>query len=427
MSAGWLLPKTLQHVAGILVTVFILTLSGMARGEEYPVVRDIVFEGNSITQPQTMLREMVIRVGDPADPNVIQLSRQGILDLGLFRDVQVRQEAMDDGVRLVFKVHEKWYVLPYPRLSVNSDGQYGYGAELRWANLWGLNHRLRVLGSYNNDQKEEHGLATQLIASYDAPFLFDGPYSWNFSASHVSTPITMPASYEESITTAQVLATRPLFQRGPASQGWSAGGGLLWQKQLTSGMDAPAAYGSATALVGLVSYRDQHFKVYSEEGTRFDARYEFADRHALSDYSYAKATANYLYQLPIGERMHQGLEFGVEMGTSNNGPDDKPVFSLGGAQGLHAYPRDFAQGDFYYLLSAKYLRPIIWDGVRLALSIEAGNSYNEFDSINDSFYASLGVGVRLRFPQLVNFEVELGYALPLTGSVGGRFYGDRNH
>lgn len=403
-----------------------LLLVPAAHAQELPAIREIRFEGNTITQEKTMLREMIVRVGDPADPNAIAVSRQGILDLGLFRDVQVRTEPLDDGVRLVVSVHEKWYILPYPRLSANTDGQYGYGAELRWSNLWGLNHRLRVLGSYNNDRKADHGLSSNLFASYDAPFLFDGPYSWNFTLGHGSTPITMPVSYTEDITTAQVLATRPLFRSGPASQGWSAGGGVLWQRESTSGTDAPAPYGSATALVGVASYRDQHFKVYSEEGTRFDARYEFADRHALSDYSYAKATFNFLYQMPIGERAHQGLEFGAELGTSNNGPDAKPVFGLGGAQGLHAYPRDFVQGDFYYLFSAKYLRPVIWDGVRLVLTLEAGNAYNEFDSINDSFYASAGAGVRLRVPQLVNFELEFGFAVPLAGKGGGRFYGDRN-
>ena len=44
-----------------------------------------------------MLREMPIRVGDPADPQVLEASRQGLLDLGLFKRVELRQEPVPGG------------------------------------------------------------------------------------------------------------------------------------------------------------------------------------------------------------------------------------------------------------------------------------------------------------------------------------------
>jgi outer membrane protein assembly factor BamA len=111
-----------------------------------PPVVEIRFEGNRHTRPVTMQRELLLREGDPADQGLIERSRQAIQDLGLFRSVEVLQESVPEGVRLVFTVVEKWYVLVYPRLTANSDGQNSYGAELRWNNLWGLNHSLRVLG-----------------------------------------------------------------------------------------------------------------------------------------------------------------------------------------------------------------------------------------------------------------------------------------
>lgn len=410
-------------------TALLLTLLACtARAENFPVIKEITFEGNDITKPVTMLRETVIGVGDAADPDALEESRQGIMDLGLFREVKVRQEPVTGGVRVVFSVHEKWYILPYPRLSMNSDGQYGYGAELRWSNLFGLNHQLRLLGSVNNDKKEGHGDSLRALASYDAPFLFDENWGWHAALSHSSTPITPPfggEAWDEGITSAELTASRSLSEFGPASQGWSVGGGVLWQNETTSGVNAPDPYGMATAAVAMAGYNNQHLKNYSEEGSRFGLRYEFADRHFASDYSYSNLTANYLYQMPVGSHAHETLEFGAEVGSRNNGPNDERQFSLGGSKGLHGYSRDFVQGDFYYLMSAEYLRPIFWDGLRLAVTLEAGNAYDEFDHIDGNFYSSLGLGVRVRFPQLVNFEFEFGYAIPLTGGGGGRMYGDR--
>ncbi len=49
-----------------------------------PPIRDIRFEGNRVTSDRVMLREMVVAVGDPADPARIERSRQAIQDLTLF-------------------------------------------------------------------------------------------------------------------------------------------------------------------------------------------------------------------------------------------------------------------------------------------------------------------------------------------------------
>ena len=69
-----------------------------------PVIREIEFRGNETTRPVTMLREMSLHVGDPADAREIERSRQGVQDLGLFRSVDADLEPGEGGVRLVVKV-----------------------------------------------------------------------------------------------------------------------------------------------------------------------------------------------------------------------------------------------------------------------------------------------------------------------------------
>jgi membrane-associated PAP2 superfamily phosphatase len=417
--------------AALSLMAVVLTPSS-ARAAAEPPISDIAFRGNDKTEPQVMLREIGIAIGDPANEAAIERSRQAIQDLGLFRSVKVEQETDATGVRVTFVVREKWYLLPYPRLSANSDGQNALGAELRWNNVWGLNHSLRAVVSSADRQDEGRGRQLTYRAGYYAPFLFDSPYAVSFSVAHSVTPVDevrhgQPWLYDESVDETEVLLSRKFGERGAASQGWSAGGGLLWRHQDTAGEQAPLPYGDAYAWVTRLDFRDVRDRIYSDIGSNFSTRFEIADRNLGSDYSYSRLTAQYRHSLPLGDTPHQTLEFLAETGSANNGPsgDDHYNFSLGGTAGLRGYRRNHFQGDFYYLASATYLRPIGWDWLRLVVGIEAGNVFEEADNLSSDIRWSLDLGLRIRATRLVNFEFELGVALPLDNQ-GTRFYGSRN-
>ncbi len=410
-----------------LVMLTVPTPSAWADEPPDPVIRAIEFRGNDTTKPEVMQREIVMAIGDTAHPALLEHSRQAIQDLGLFRKVRVVQEPVEGGVRVVFVVEEKWYVLPYPRLTANSDGQNSIGAELRWNNIGGLNHSLRTVVSSADRQEEGRGREFSVQASYKAPFVFDSPYTLNLSGTHATTPIEESGFvYDETLDEFQVLGSRKISFGGAASQGWSAGAGGLWRRQQVAGENAPAPNGSAIAGVMELVYRNVHDRIYSEVGSRFDSRFEFADQHALSDYSYYRLTADYRRSIPLGLTPHQTLEWGFEGGVANNGPPRREdTFSLGGTNGLRGYARNSFQGDFYYLMSVNYLRPLIWDWMRLVVGVEGGNVYREADMINTNVRWSAHLGLRVRAPRLVNFEFELGLALPLDND-SGRIYGSRN-
>lgn len=393
--------------------------------QELPRVREIGFEGNRTTRPEVMLRELLLQDGDPADPALIDRSRQAILDLGLFRAVSVRTEPANDGVRVVFLVEEKWYLLPYPRLSANSDGQNSVGAEIRWNNIWGLNHSLRLIARSRDTQDADRGRELSYRASYQAPFFGASSYGLNLSLAHSLSPVTEPLAYEETVDEAQVLATRRLSVGGSASQGWAIGGGLLWREQQTAGTSAPAPYGTAYALVGQVGYRDVRYRIYSEEGAMFSARYENADRHYGSDYSFTHLKLDWERSIAVGDLPHQTLELGAHAGNANNGPGFRKEYALGGVSGLKGYPHKSFEGDFYYLISAQYLRPLQWDWLRLVVGVEAGNAHPAMDRIDSHPQLSLNLGLRARLTRFVNFDFEAGIAAPLNGG-SARFYGDRS-
>ena len=390
----------------------------------HPPIGEIAFEGNDTTQPKIMLREMEIEVGDPADPEAIERSRQAVLDLGLFNSVRVREEALPGGaLRLVFVVEEKWYLLPTPRLDIKSDGTNAYGAQLRWANFLGLNHSLRVYWQSSDRQRQNIGRETTWQAGYAAPFIFDSPYGFSAGAGYTTRPVLGDAGeFTEQFQNANVYLTRSLNEDGPPSQGWSVAAGLLWLDQDTRGAFAPAPYGSAIAPVMTAGYRDLHFNVYSESGVSYGARVETAQETLGSDYDYALLSLGYAGYRPVGSTPHQTVHLFAGFGTYHGGPPGTRAFGLGGASELRGYEANFIEGDLYYRVATEFARPVLWRWLRAVVILEAGNVFEDPGDFRlDEIYASLGVGLRVRLPMFVNFEVEAGYAIPLDGGAGRIF------
>ncbi len=388
-------------------------------------IAEIAFEGNKRTRPQVMLRELVVRVGEPASTDGIARSRQALLDLGLFSRVDVREEPAATGTRLVFVVEERYYLLPTPRFDAKSDGRYAYGAQLRWDNVAGLNHTLRVFAEQEDRRRQGIGKETNYAASYSAPFVFDSPYAVGVSAGYSSRPVELTeGEYTENFRSFGAGVSRT-FSEGPASQGLTVGGGLSWREQRTSGALARPAYGEALAPYVFVNHRDFHNRIYSDVGRYWTLRAEAAEDGWGSDYSYVKLDASHVVQFAVGQAEHQTMHLRAYAGGYFSGPEEIDSYALGGASFLRGYDSSFLEGNAYYYLTAEFARPIGWRWLRWVVIAEVGNVFlRPEDADFDKVYGSLGVGLRVRFPRFVNFEVELGYAIPLDGG-GGRIFASR--
>lgn len=396
-----------------------------ATGAEDLRVVQIAFEGNKTTRERILRREMVLREGDVADAARIERSRQGIQDLGLFQQVSVRQEAVEGGVRLVYTVVERFYILPLPRAAANLDGQTSVGGELIWNNVWGLGHRLRLRALQNELRQADRGKQTLYSLGYTAPFVWDSPYTISSSIGHSQSPVTSPAVYDESFNSASLIVSRTFSFGGPASQGWTFGLGPYWLDEKRSGDAAPTAYGAATALVANAYYRDMRYRIYSEDGVYYGFTVSGAHDGLASDYNYSTLTGVYQRLLRIGETPHQNLNFSISAGSYFDGPAEVKNYNLGGSAALRAYKPNFLEGNAYYLVSAEFVRPIHWPWLRGAVILENGSvSAKPQDFGGDASYTSLGFSLRARIRSFVNLELEIGYALPLDGGEA-RLFGGR--
>lgn len=413
---------------GALLAVLLLIFAaatGAQDATQYPEIVEIQFEGNKTTQPKIMRREMVLSEGDPADPALIERSRQGIQDLGLFRRVSVRATAVDSGVKLTFTVREKYYILPLPRLAADLDGRSSVGGELRWNNLFGLNHSLRLRATRSELQQQDRGKQTSYVLSYVWPFAFDSPYTLRFSGGHTVSPVIGEVSYDETFDSFALLVSRTFPGDGPASQGWTFGLGPAWQNERRGGEGVPPAYGEAAALVAQASFRDIRFRVFSEEGVAYGVTLRGAREGLAADYDYSSISGGYSRLFAVGETAHQNINLGFDFGAYFDGPDDVRGFALGGSSALRNYKANFLEGNAFYLFTAEYVRPIGWPWLRAAAILEAGNVFGRpQDFSSDRVYTSAGLALRLRLQTFVNLEIEFGYAVSLDGG-SGRVFGGR--
>lgn len=392
----------------------------------WPRIVAIQFSGNETTQEVVMLREMLVAVGDSADPKKVELSRQYVQDLGLFSKVRVSEQPGEGGVVLTFTVEERWYILPYPRFSVNVEGQSSTGLDLRWANVFGLNHNLRFNALQTDRKIQGRGKDTSYSAGYSAPYVFDSPYRVSFNAGNTTSPAEKPVPHDETFQNASLFVSRTFRDAGGArSQGHTFGMGLAWQREDREGEGVPEPYGQATALTASYSYRNLRYRTYSEEGVSWRIGGSFARNGVASDYSYQSLEAGYDRHLAVGNTKHQSFTYTLSAGFFSNAPQEINVYSYGGSSVLRGYPSNSLSGNAYYLATMEFFRPVYHPSLRIGAILEAGKV---FESTRDahlrSVDASLGLGIRFRMVSFVALEIELGYAIPLSGGpvklFGGR-------
>ena len=393
-----------------------------------PVITRITLDGNRVTRDATLLRELGLAPGDPAEPARIDAARQAVLDLGLFRHVSVDTLPDGDGVALRVQVEEKRYLLPVPRIDANSDGDYSLGGQLRWSNVGGRNQTLRLQsedGRYDDDPNRERERVTS--AAWTAPYLFNDRDGLALGLRHTRRVTPRDGErFNETFDAAEMLWIRDLRDSRPRD-GWTLGSGLYWQRQRAEGAVAPPSDGRALAWVAQAEFNDLRFNLYSTEGHRFRTRLEAAADGWGSDYGYTRLTADYLHARALGRTPHQTLRLLGSVGWLQDGPGSRNAFSLGGSRSLRGYPSDHLEGQRVWYAAAEYLRPLGRDWLRLLVVGEVGGTAGAvLDRRDGGPYASIGVGVRARLTWFVDIEVEAGVAYPLRGGDGLQVFAGSN-
>lgn len=416
-----------QAAAAPLVETVPAAIAAESRSAQTPLtLRAIRFTGNGTTRERTLLRELPFAPGDAVTSAQLEAGRQAIQNLNLFKEVKLLlQTDAQGGVEATYALREKWYLLGYPRVDANSNGEYAYGAQLDWNNVWGLNHSLRISALKKETKRIGIGKEQNLAVGYNAPQVFDSLWSVGVGGSYTERPVSDAfGNYNERLEAYQVLASRALDPLQP-NQGWSLGAGALWTRQSTS--TGVAEYGEAFGPVAVLGYRDLKFDIYSEQGLTFNGRLDSAKENLGADYDFVRVTAAAIRYWPLGTTPHQTVHVFGDTGLSWDGPNSVRNFTLGGVGGLRGYPRGFREGNAYFRVGTEVARPLFKPWLRGVVIAEAGQVYgepNEFEP--GETRACIGLGLRLRLPMFVNVQIEAGVAFPVDGGAPRFFAGQVN-
>ena len=145
------IPQTTSHhtrwiAAAALCLLFVGTNVGaQPKGDVSALmIHSIRIVGNDLTKDYIILREMSEQVGDTLDLDKIEYDKKRIYSLALFNRVDIDYSVKGNEADLIVRVHERWYLYPFPILGF----KYGdlkklyYGLGLVHTNFRGRNEKV---------------------------------------------------------------------------------------------------------------------------------------------------------------------------------------------------------------------------------------------------------------------------------------------
>jgi outer membrane protein assembly factor BamA len=163
----------LLQLALVLIVVVNASFADNADSTSKLVIRSIQIEGNNITQPRVILREMSLRVGDTLSHILLRADRDRIYSLGLFNKVTISHIDSADYVDLLISVVERWYIFPYPILSLRTTdvSTLSYGLGVTHQNFLGRDEKLSASYSTGYDRSASFTYQNPRLTDDDDIFL----------------------------------------------------------------------------------------------------------------------------------------------------------------------------------------------------------------------------------------------------------------
>lgn len=413
------------------IACLLLSLAVVAAAQDKVRIDEIRFVGNKTTKPQVMLHEMTFGVGDAADLADIEESRQAIMDLGLFKEVEAKLLPEDKRHVLQITVKEKIYLLPIPRVNRNADGDISYGGQLHWDNFLGLNQQIRVTYERIQPAQTNTSDVKNLSSTYSWPRIVGSPYSLNLNGGLRNQNVDATADgfpgqiYHQRDRSLGFSVSRLLKDGGP-SRGWSVNTGLHWSDTLyTDTGTLPADRYHSYRVIGWTAgaaFTDVRDYLYSRAGAEQGYNLEIGAPWLGSDSGY---NINSLYlrrYILITERPHVNFNVQLRMGVASG---LSQPFALGSSDTLRGYPRDSIKGNTFLLGNFEYQQPMFGDKrLRGVVFLDVGNAYPSLNETNPfKLKASFGVGLRFRIVSLVKVQLRIDYGHALTSRDGKGYAG----
>jgi outer membrane protein assembly factor BamA len=389
----------------------------LAELEGLPIEK-IRFEGNETTRDIIIREELFFQEGDFFTTEDMLRSRQSIQNLGLFKIVWARAERGENGVIVTFTVTEKWYILPIPTLSRNTDGDVSYGADVTWDNIFGLNQTAKL----EIEQEDQADGETEQRGSleYSIPKI---PGTILGLAAGIERTRTLTTSEDEFGNTLGEyydyidrfnISTSRWLKRIAPSQGWFIGFGITWSRNYQiQASGAPLLEDELRVVnfgtnLGFTAVNDHE---YYRSGQEFGGDVGFGRDALGSTEDYSNISAYWRVYQPIHVPLWSNINVQLRAGL-NHGQTD--TFELGGGSTMRGILDDNkAIGDAYALANINWLIPLPrYPAFRWNIFTDIGNAWPRDDIDLTTWKYTVGVGARWKVRALVNtsLRLDIGYS-----------------
>lgn len=406
-----------QVMATKIKKILLLVLSCYAASiDAASYIKHIRFEGNETTRESILRREIFIAEGEELDGNKILTSAQAIMDLGLFRSVDYYLEEADESsaqdknmMDVVFVVREKYYLYVIPQ-SRTENNELHLGLQLRWDNIGGMNHGLKLVAL--NRGKTSGVREKKIQIKYTDPFIFDSDYSFHIALENNNNVLEGLLTEDENIIDNSVrLSVSQYLDQSRGSSGYFLGMGLNHRSRqfegVLSGVLLDETYANSISFDW--GFEDVHDYLYNRGGREYGYTMEFSHRDLGSLSEFVIHNLYYRSYYRFDDRPDDNLNVQTLLSFATDYVLNEYAFSLGGSDDLRGYDKNRFRGNAQLLMNIEYLMPDEdHRRFRYAVFIDVGNTYETVHDIKDGrVHTALGFGIRWKIPIFVSLDLRL--------------------
>jgi outer membrane protein insertion porin family len=406
-------------------------------GQKY-FVRDVVIVGNTDTKEKVIRRELAIQPGDPVDKNRIEISRQRLLGMGYFTNVEatpVNADAADEK-DVHFRVEEKPTRYSFRIGAGASDVNSVFGmAEISTENFdianpknlfYGGGQRFRLQGIYG---VENAGFNLDFVE----PWLFDLPIRFELSG------YMNLAEYDD--WDEWHMGGRTSLQRKIFDDFTTVAVGYKFEvvrvKSIKSNLQS---YFDENNLSGtfrvsqpsvMIARDTRDSMMNPTEGYQVNLFASITPKALGSSSDYYKLEGKGSYYTSFFDKaviLMLGVKLGTVSAFNSNDVNDVPVFEryyLGGSDSLRGFEYrtvspthngEAIGGQTMLVMTAEVSHPI-WGPIRGAAFIDAGNAWAKpWDMNFKDINIGAGYGLRIQLPW-INVPIKLDIAYPALNNT----------
>ncbi len=392
----------------------------------------IILRGNEQAKDKVVLRELLIKTGDPLDYEKILKSQQRIYKLGFFSEVKIQPvepEKVQPVKDLLVTVKERDAGAVEVGAGYGDYDRYRGFAEVSYKDLWGLGHRISLRGEAST--KEGKGLLT-----YRWPWFMDKALDYRTSLVYLDShkpsyhiiDFILNTGFDKSF--GDHITTSLAYQYEKVKLGAIRPGAVLApedQRKSSIASISPSA---------IFDYRDNPFN--PTRGSMYAVIIKGAFKYIGSTVDMLKMTAQGSWYIPIYKKIIFGFSARGGIAGWPSGPFNVPIserFFLGGASSLRGYTYESvaptakdgtpAGGDSMALFNTEVRFPLPY-GFGFVTFLDAGNVWLIHKpeegfvqtGVNGLRYGA-GVGIRYDTP-VGPLRLDYGIKLnPLPGESRG--------